>query len=309
MVEVEIYGAQESFSIDKSMLCSKSTYFETALKGGFLEAKTNKFLLVERLDLFQVFYYWLEQGNLDFMNSKDWIESAEDILVAFVEIYSFADRRGVPVLGDQILQKLDKRIRPGGMPARLDVNIINLAWEQLPESSGLCRYLLAIEHDANRCNLPERPGFEYGWLSGYFTAALLKTTKDDSEWWLTAKVQKQPVDIQKLHKYINRLTTGVDKIIKLDDRHWDKICETMNIKAPDGCDKSKLRGHLRAMYRRWLRPWDTALTPGEINSAEEECPRPFVKEFFHGAVVVEKTKLKPVRIRPYSNNSGGYYSD
>jgi hypothetical protein len=287
-------------------LCSESTYFKTALKGEFLEAKTNKFLLVERLDLFKIFRYWLEQGNLDFMESADWIKSAEEVLVAFMDIYSFADRRGVPILGDQILQKLDERIRPGGMPVRLDINIINLAWEHLPETSGLCRYLLAIEHDANKCNLPERPGLDYAWLSGYFTAGLLKMTKGDSEWWLTATVQKQPVDMAKLHNHVTRLT-GVDKIFKLGDGHWDKICDLMGLKVPAGCDKGKLRGHLRAMYRRWLRPWETVLTPTDLKSAEEECPRPFVKKFFHNAVVVEKTKLKPVPARVYKFND--YDSD
>jgi hypothetical protein len=304
MIEVEIYGAQESFSIDKSLLCSKSTHFETALKGGFLEAKTKKFLLVERLDLFQVFHYWLEQGNLDFLEPGNWIKSAEEILIAFVEIYSFADRRGVPDLGDQILQKLDKYTRPGGLPVRLDINVINLAWEQLPETCGLCRYLLAIEHDANRCNLPERPGVEYEWLSGYFTAGLLKLTKNDSEWWLTAMVQKQPVDIAKLHTYIESVG-GSAKVDKF--RKWDGICDSMGIKAPVGCNQGKLRGHFRAMYMRWVRPWDTTLSPTDLKTAEEECPRPLVKEFLDDAVIINKTKLKPVPTKVY--NTYDYYSD
>ena len=44
-----------------------------------------------------------------------------------------------------------------------------------------------------------------------------------------------------------------------------------------------------------------------MKTAEEECPRPLVKEFLHNAVVVEKTKLKPVPTKQYSSNYDNYY--
>ncbi|KAH0372280.1 hypothetical protein KCU65_g1379, partial [Aureobasidium melanogenum] len=289
MIEVEIKGTGESFTINKDVLCRQSTYFKTALNGQWLEAKTNKFLLEERIDLFRIFYYWLEKINLDFLPPNLWLKSAEDVSRAFVKIYSFADRRGVPVLGDQILQKFDKHIRPEGVPVRLDIDIINLAWKQCPETSGLCRYLVAIERDANRCNLPKRSGSEYECLPGDFIAGLLKLTEDDTEWFLTATVKKQPVNMAELHEKVK--SKGG---IALRIRGWGEICSAMGLKAPAGCDQGKLEGHLRGLYRKWMRPWDTTITPNETKDAEEECPRPYVKEFFHNAVVVKRTKLKPV---------------
>jgi hypothetical protein len=285
MVEVEIYGAGESFFIRKDLLCNKSTYFNTALKGEFMEAKTNKFLLVERLDLFQIFHYWLEHGDLDFMDSGDWNMPAEDVLIAFVEIYGFADRRGVPSLGDEILQKLDKRIRPGGVPVRLDVHVINLAWEQLPETCGLCRYLVAIEHDANRCNLPRRSGVEYEWLSGYFTASLLKLADNDSGWWPSATIMEQPVDVAKLH-YLVKRNGGWANVDQLS--RWGEICSIMRIKAPVGFSHGKLRSLFRTMYVRYLHPWDPMTSPTELSAAEEDCPRSLVKEFFEQPVIIER---------------------
>ncbi|KAH0270081.1 hypothetical protein KCU91_g8291, partial [Aureobasidium melanogenum] len=289
IIKVEIKGTGESYTINKDVLCRQSTYFKAALNGQWLEAKTNKFLLEERIDLFRIFYYWLEKINLDFLPPNLWLDSAEDVSRAFVELCSFADRRGVPVLGDQILHKFDKHIRPEGVPVRLDVDIINLAWKQCPETSGLCRYLLAIERDANRCNLPKRSGSEYECLPGDFIAGLLKLTEDDMDWWLTATVQKQPVDMAKLHEQVKSKGFSTATV-----SGWGSICNAMGIKAPAGCDQGKLQAHLRALYRKWMRPWDSTLTTFGRKEAEEECPRPFVKEFFHNAVIVKRTKLKSV---------------
>lgn len=242
-----------------------------------MEAKTNKFTLVERLDLFQIFHFWLKQGNLNFMDSADWTKPVGDVLFAFVEIYSFADRRGVPALADLILCKLDRRIRPGGLPVRLDVNIISAAWEQLPETSKLCRYVVAIERDANKCNLPKRPGVEYECLSGGFVAALLSAT-ENSQWWTAAMVQQQRVDIAKVYNHIKSYG-GFVRVDRL--RKWDEIMRKMGIRAPVGCDQDKLRGHFRAISRRWLRPWDPTISPAERASAEDECSRPLVRQFLH----------------------------
>jgi hypothetical protein len=106
------------------------------------------------------------------MDSANWMETAEEISIAFVEIYTFADRRGVPGLGDLILRKLDTHIRPRGRPVRVSVKVINLALEHLPETR-LCRYLLAIERDAGRCYIPKRLSADYECLPGFFIAGLL----------------------------------------------------------------------------------------------------------------------------------------
>jgi hypothetical protein len=275
-IMVEVVASEKSFFIEKNLLCSKSSYFKTALNSGFMEAHTNRIPLGERLNLFQIFHYWLKQGNLDFMDSKTWSQSAEE---AFVKISGFADRRGVPALADLILCKLDRRIRPGGLPVRLTVDIIALAWEQLPESSKLCHYLVAIERDANKCNLPKRPAVDYESLPGGFVAALLSAT-ENSQWWTAAMVQQQRVDIAKVHKHIK----SYGGLIRVDPlRRWDAIIREMGIRAPVGCDQDKLRGQFRAMTRRWLRPWDTTISRSELASAEEECSRPLVRQFLHSA--------------------------
>jgi len=70
LVEVEISGTGQRFLVEKNLLCSQSSFFMTALNGRFMEARTNKISLDDRLDLFQIFYHWLKNGNLNFMDSS-----------------------------------------------------------------------------------------------------------------------------------------------------------------------------------------------------------------------------------------------
>jgi len=269
IVRVYVTARDKPIEVSKALLCRDSTYFKAALTGGFKEAVTNEIHLGERYDLFQIFRKWLEDGNLDFLKLE------------LVEIYCFADRRGVPAMGDQILEKLDKFIRPEGLPVRVDFSAIKLAWDELPETSGLCRYLLAIERDADRCNLPSRAAAEFEWLPGHFTLALLKATHDDTDKFLTASVQKQPVDVVKLQALVKDVG-GAEGAYRA--RKWPWIYSTLGTKAPSGCDSDKLSAYMRALNRTWLSPWDASLTPKDRSSAEKECPRPLAKDFYHGAV-------------------------
>jgi hypothetical protein len=299
MVKVKILGTKRSFMIKKDLLCSKSAYFKTILNdnGGWPEAKTNEVLLEERLDLFEIFLHWLENGNVDFVDSPTWMDTAEEVSMAFVEIYTFADRRGVPALGDLILRKLDTHIRPGGRPVRVSVRVINLALEHLLETSGLCRYLLAIERDASRCSIPKRKSSDYECLPGFFIAGLLKATEDDTDWWFTATVQKQPVNVAEIYQQV-KSRGGLTKVDRTGQ--WGRICRELGIRAPVDCDQEKLRLHFRAMSRRWLRPWDSAIiSPSELKKVEEQCPRPLVREYLHGARVMDKSKSKPLPCRTY----------
>ncbi|KAG2167831.1 hypothetical protein VTO58DRAFT_105438 [Aureobasidium pullulans] len=281
IVRVYVTARDKPIEVSKALLCRDSTYFKAALTSGFKEAVTNEIHLGERYDLFQIFRKWLEDGNLDFLTLEAWPRTADQVDTALVEIYCFADRRGVPAMGDQILEKLDKFIRPEGLPVRVDFSAIKLAWDELPETSGLCRYLLAIERDADRCNLPSRAAAEFEWLPGHFTLALLKATHDDTDKFLTASVQKQPVDVVKLQALVKDVG-GAEGAYRA--RKWPWICSTLGTKAPSGCDSDKLWAHMRALNRTWLSPWDASLTPKDRSSAEKECPRPLAKDFYHGAV-------------------------
>ncbi|THW55651.1 hypothetical protein D6D20_09330 [Aureobasidium pullulans] len=293
-VQVEV--GVETFKISKVLLCESSSYFHAALNGGFMEAKTNRILLDERLELFEIFHTWLYKNDLDFLELEAELKEPMEVQTAYVELYCFADRRGVMALGDQILKKFDQFVRPEGMPVRLDTGIISLVWSNLPENSGLCRYLVAIERDATRCHLPSREEIDYDWLPGYFISALLKLTDDETDWFHKASVQKQPIDVAELHRVVKQSggSTAVDA-----QRNWGKVCKTMDVKAPQYCNEGKLQGHMRALYRKWLCPWDTKLTSSERLAAEEECPRPLVKEFLHGAVPTKKTGIKVITV---SNN-------
>jgi hypothetical protein len=281
MVNVKIDG--KSFSINKELLCSKSTYFQAALNGAFMEARTNEVELEARFDLFEAFRYWLEHGHLNFMDvQKD--------LTAFIKTYSFADYIGAPDLCDLVIYKLDKRIRPRGLPGRLNVKIIDMAWKHVPHTSKLCRYLVAIERDADRCNIPERLDADYDHLPGNFIAALLKVTKEDANYWLVSEVRKQPIDMGELHKHVMS-RGGLAKVDRL--RLWDRIIFMMGIEKPEGYNQDRLRGHVRGMYRRWLRPWDPKLSPVQLKVAVEECPRPVAKDFYHNAVPTKKKRVRP----------------
>lgn len=101
--------------------------------------------------------------------------------MAYVEIYSFADRLGAPILGDAALEQLDKVNRPERMPGRAHLSAICQAWETTPETSGLCRYLLYMERDANSCGLSLRSDEDYPQLPGSFTANMLRMTTNDRD--------------------------------------------------------------------------------------------------------------------------------
>jgi hypothetical protein len=282
MVNVKISG--ESFFINKDLLCSKSSYFKAALNGAFMEVRTNEVELLEgRLDLFRVFHYWLDECHLDFMD-------AQKDLTAFIKIYSFADYIGAPDLCNLVIYKLDKRIRPGGLPGRLDVKMIKMAWENVPHTSDLCRYLVAMERDANRCNIPNRLGAEYDHLPGDFIAALLQITEADADYWLVSEVRKQPIDMAKLHEHI-MFYGGLAAVDRL--RKMDRIISMMGIEKPESYNKERLRGAVRGMYRRWMLPWNTKLSPVQWKVAVEQCPRPVAKDFFYNAVPIKKKRLIP----------------
>jgi hypothetical protein len=256
---------------------------QAALNGAFIEARTNEVELEGRLDLFEVFHYWLDEGRLDSMD-------AQEDLTAFLKIYSFADYIGAPDLCNLVIYKLDKRIRPGGLPVRLDVKMIKMAWENVLHTSDLCRFLVAIERDANRCNISKRLGAEYDHLPGDFIAALPQITEADADYWLVSEVRKQPIDMAELHKHIMfyRGLANVDRLRKMD-----RIISLMGIEAPQDYNKERLRGHVRGMYRRWLASWNTKLSPVQLKVAVEECPRLVAKDFFHNAVPVKKTRARP----------------
>ncbi|TIA07951.1 hypothetical protein D6C80_09503 [Aureobasidium pullulans] len=234
IVRVYVTARDKLIEVSKAVLCRDSTYFKAALTGGFKEAVTNEIHLGERYDLFQIFRKWLEDGNLDFLTLEAWPRTADQVDTALVEIYCFADRRGVPAMGDQILEKLDNRAAA-----------------------------------------------EFEWLPGHFTLALLKATHDDTDKFLTASVQKQPVDVVKLQALVKDVG-GAEGAYRA--RKWPWICSTLGTKAPSGCDSDKLWAHMRALNRTWLSPWDASLTPKDRSSAEKECPRPLAKDFYHGAV-------------------------
>lgn len=244
---------------------------------------TNTIHLDDRLDLFQIFHTWLYKEDLNFLGMEKPVPDMAKCQIAYVELYCFADRRGVPVMGNQVIELFDKLIRPKGLPVRAEIETIKLAWAQLPNTCGLCRYLVAVERDANRCHLPRRAPYEYDWLPGGFISDLLNLTEDDSDYELVASIQKQPVDITRLNGVVNKFGTGI---------LCGRVCRAIVIRAPRGSDEHQMREKMWRLYEKYLGAYDNSLTESHKAALEKQSPRPFAKEYFHTALVGLENKAR-----------------
>ncbi|KAH0005708.1 hypothetical protein KCU78_g12712, partial [Aureobasidium melanogenum] len=292
LIQVIVEG--HSFLISKHLLCRVSPVLERALCGSFREARENKIDLSERLDLFMIFNYWLYQPRSEYpLNvveaglARGVGASKEQRELAFLDIYLFADRLQIQNLGNAALTHLDKVIRPEGCPGRASVATICQAHQSLLESCGLWKYLIAIEKDASRCGMPCRPAEDYDHLPGPFIFEMLKGTEGDRKPYL--QIANKRVDLVALEKRV-RDNGGYRQVEQL--RKWGVICSEMGLSLNHNHQNSM---QLRHVYRRWVGPFDSKLTPQERQALEKQSARPIVKAFKQYSVAPAASRSAPTR--------------
>ncbi|KAI5201604.1 hypothetical protein E4T39_05169, partial [Aureobasidium subglaciale] len=257
---VEVIVAGTSFTISKYLLCSRSSFFDRALNGSFREANESKIILDECLDLFLIFHTWLFSLGLDFVetgfrSSDD--TGGENRQRVYLEIYIFADRLGIPKLGNAALLQLDKVTRPEGLPSRFGIATIRLAYESVPKSSRLWKYLMAIERDANKCSLPRRAAEDYDHLPGLLAFEVLKLTEEDEKP-ESQKIDDKSVDLMKLKRLI--FTMGGYERVEQSYK-WSQICAKMGSRVILGQSSEGNSQKMRNIYRTCLGPFDSRVQP------------------------------------------------
>lgn len=136
------------FSLPSPLLQSCSTYFKAALNGQFREAKDREIKLDdEDVNVFKTFVLWLYGGKkLRVADIRDMFNVAEDDCLDvqeetnLVELYAFADKRGIPELANNAITLLAISLSESGLAFPVTVN---KAYTVLLGQSRLCNLLVA----------------------------------------------------------------------------------------------------------------------------------------------------------------------
>ncbi|KAG9958487.1 hypothetical protein KCU61_g8279, partial [Aureobasidium melanogenum] len=97
----------QEFSINKKLLCNSSTYFKAALTNGFAETHDQKITLDDESPaIFRTYVLWLYQMRLyrDAMPEDD-----QEVQRHMLELYVFADKRGITNLANDTITMLASR--------------------------------------------------------------------------------------------------------------------------------------------------------------------------------------------------------
>lgn len=124
------------------LLCNSSEYFRGAFKGGFREAEDRTTTVDTNVNTMQIFMGWLYSQRL---------ESPEPTMERFPEwylhrthllnLYVLADRYDFPELRNEVMRIIEVQYGLSGVN-KLPVSFTTLAFEMLPASSCLCRWLI-----------------------------------------------------------------------------------------------------------------------------------------------------------------------
>ncbi|KAG9513494.1 hypothetical protein KCV07_g8722, partial [Aureobasidium melanogenum] len=97
----------QEFSIHKKLLCDSSTYFKAALTNGFAETHDQEITLDDESPaIFRTYVVWLYQTRLD----RDTMpEGDQEVQRHMLELYVFADKRGITNLANDTITMLASR--------------------------------------------------------------------------------------------------------------------------------------------------------------------------------------------------------
>ncbi|KAK3630328.1 hypothetical protein LTR56_017504 [Elasticomyces elasticus] len=145
------------FTAHEQKLCQVSDYFLKAFHGAFAEGSSKKVHLPEeRVADFGLFLDWLYTGKLTFPEQGDYAKYCDYIEGAMsgvrehdgwrfreiLNLYIFADRRGVPALRNDIIDRIAAWREHGWSHMSSYLDLVNVAYDNLPAQSKLLKYLV-----------------------------------------------------------------------------------------------------------------------------------------------------------------------
>ncbi|MCJ1389250.1 hypothetical protein MMC18_002106 [Xylographa bjoerkii] len=149
-VHVKVGTNSQDFGIHKGLLCEASSSFKGALSRDFQEARENTvYLRDDDVRTFQRFHFWLYTGGI--LDSDESLETLSPR--PLIDLYIWADLRGIPKLQDLISDMLQTSIlatlQPDAKP--LDLAFVHLVYHNTMKSSLLRKlwtfYYSNLEHN------------------------------------------------------------------------------------------------------------------------------------------------------------------
>ncbi|KAF2804183.1 uncharacterized protein BDZ99DRAFT_153906 [Mytilinidion resinicola] len=135
------------YNVHLELLCGCSEYFRGLFKGGFREAEDRTTTVETNVRTMQILMRWLYTQKLETQhiprgNKPEWQLHSSELL----DLYAFGDRYDVPELRNDTMRYIQIQYGQSSIQ-RLPTSYIHQAFEKLPASSTLCRWL--IQHFAH----------------------------------------------------------------------------------------------------------------------------------------------------------------
>ncbi|KAF2499052.1 hypothetical protein BU16DRAFT_261064 [Lophium mytilinum] len=130
------------YNVHLELLCGCSEYFRGLFKGAFKEAEERTTTVETNVKTMQILMKWLYTQELETQRTSNsskpaWHLSSAELL----DLYAFGDRYEVPELRNVAMRYI--QIQYGHRTAQsLSTSYIHRAFEKLPASSTLCRWLI-----------------------------------------------------------------------------------------------------------------------------------------------------------------------
>ena len=106
VIELHVGEHKEVFTFHEALLCSIASYFESALRAGYKETKEKVIEMVEeKPEVIQRFQLWVYSGSF-FVDEADKRRTEWKLCV---DIYVFAECRGIALLQDHVIDALVSR--------------------------------------------------------------------------------------------------------------------------------------------------------------------------------------------------------
>lgn len=129
----------QRFQVHTSLLCAYSSYFAAALTSPFLEARIQSITLEESPEILTTAVYWLYSGTIQHSSS---CARPRNVQAHLVEIWLFADRRGMPALQNAALDAMHASVIDEWDFG--DRVIITRLFEDAPRSSGILDWVVEL---------------------------------------------------------------------------------------------------------------------------------------------------------------------
>ncbi|KAI9709172.1 MAG: hypothetical protein M1812_007757 [Candelaria pacifica] len=156
MITIKVGPKAHPFMIHKELLCHYSSYFRAALMGSFREAAEGIVTLPDdEVEMFEYFMHWLYTKKLADEEADELPLGSNEL----IEIYLFADKRGVPSLMNKVVDMIMATVPfVGGVPA---FNAVDLVYENTASNSLLRKLFVDLyAYDIDVDTLPDlsKPG-------------------------------------------------------------------------------------------------------------------------------------------------------